>query len=480
MAEFGTIGTVDDIKKQLIEANKTYEGLKTWEQLYGSVSLMGKQAESALTYDYAKAMSEAYASSLQSEAGIMSSNLGQGFKQRELETNQSILEEAFASYQQNYLEGLQSVAESTAKAEAGVTSELETQASNTEALNASVYNYLEYVFKTKPDLFKELNWEEYLNITPRLDADGKEILDDDGNIVYDKSLKSWQELTTAKLDDNNEYTSLVDEQGYLTVKGVDFYDKVMNQILTGKEGVSTYQSWLRETNPELYNWSQTYNPYDYNSYMDPNTGEIKNTNIGSFRTLVGLTSGDQTYAFVERFGGLTEKELNTKFESFKADFKNINTKDPEKYVKSLNEITEDIKDLTRTMGIESEIEEAVGGWDNLTNILNEYVTNAQNIEDSLRKEHLKQTAKIAAGTALTAKAASLIPLIGGFAAGLVTVVGAGVEIGVSASYQEAINNVNKQAIEDAKNAYANMIFGFTNYAQQMRREKQKNYKTNNK
>ena len=40
------------------------------------------------------------------------------------------------------------------------------------------------------------------------------------------------------------------------------YDKVMNQVLTDEYGVSSYQEWLKETNPELYTWSQSYNPYN--------------------------------------------------------------------------------------------------------------------------------------------------------------------------------------------------------------------------
>lgn len=353
MSEFGTIGTVDEVKRQLMEYDKTFQGLKYWEEMYGSVSLMGKQAESAVTYDYAKAMSEAYASSLQTDMDIMSSNLGQGFKERELSENQLALEEAFASYQQNYLEGMQTVAKTTAEAEASVTSQLETEAKNVEGLNASVYNYLEYLFKKDPNLLETLGWQEYLNYTPKLDAEGKEITDEEGKVVYNKSLKSWDELTTPQLDDNNEYISLVDNQGYLTSKGIDFYDKIMNQINTDQYGVSSWQNWLRETNPELYNWSQSYNPYNHATYVDPNTGEIKNTNIGSFRTLVGLKPGDQTYSFAERFAGMTKKEVDESLSKF-IDYSNKLSQSTSN-IKDIKNYTNEIKSLITKYGISEDL-----------------------------------------------------------------------------------------------------------------------------
>lgn len=476
MSEFGTIGTVDEVKRQLMEYDKTFQGLKYWEEMYGSVSLMGKQAESAVTYDYAKAMSEAYASSLQTDIDIMSSNLGQGFKERELSENQLALEEAFASYQQNYLEGMQTVAKTTAEAEASVTSQLETEAKNVEGLNASVYNYLEYLFKKDSNLLETLGWQEYLNYTPKLDAEGKEITDDEGKVIYDKSLKSWDELTTARLDDNNEYTSLVDKEGNLTIKGVDFYDKIMNQINTDQYGVSSWQNWLRETNPELYDWSQSYNPYDYSAYIDPNTGEIKNTHLGSFRTMVGLTSSDQTYAFIERYGGLTEKELNNMFDDFYADINNISTKNFDKASVDLDNIVTDIKNLTDKLGISADVEEVIGGWDNLKN---EITTYGNNIINSVSDEDTW------AGVAQGLIAGATIGAAGGFigsgiglligaAGGLI---GAAVGAGRTAEKKRAAQDA---AIENAKNSYTQAITMLIEYAKSERRKKQIEFNNNNK
>ena len=49
------------IKQQLKEANRDYIGRKTWENLYAGIDIAEKQQIGALKQDYAKAMSDAYA-----------------------------------------------------------------------------------------------------------------------------------------------------------------------------------------------------------------------------------------------------------------------------------------------------------------------------------------------------------------------------------------------------------------------------------
>ena len=82
---YGSVFTTDVLKQQLKEANRMYDGRKTFEQLYGNIALAEQKALSSLQQDYSSAVSEAYLSSLGQEQNILSSNLGQGFKERELE-----------------------------------------------------------------------------------------------------------------------------------------------------------------------------------------------------------------------------------------------------------------------------------------------------------------------------------------------------------------------------------------------------------
>lgn len=353
MAEFGTIGTVEEIKKQLIENNKTYEGLKTWEEMFGSVSLMGKQAESAVTYDYAKAMSEAYASSLQADIDIMSSNLGQGYKQRELEENQLALEEAFKSYQQSYLENMQTVAESTAEAEANVNAQLETQSEYTQKLLNKPYEYLKYMYDTYKDnteLFNSTLWKRYLN--------------EDGS-----DLKSWEEISSTFYDADNN----------LTIKGAEFYDQMLNQIasqqLTYNENEVTknytsFYEWLRTNDSELAEWYISTNPYDYAPNM---MGQSLQSS--SFRTLIGEKSYDEAYSFAERFGGMNKKEIDDMFNEF---LTTVNTGKKDN-IDNMISLIDNIEILAKDLGINDEFEKEFGSWENLRTTLSNI---KGNIDDS--------------------------------------------------------------------------------------------------
>ncbi len=465
---YGPVFTTSNLKQQLAEMNRDYLGRKTWEELYGNIAFSEQKALASVDTNYSSAIGEAYMSSLQQEQNILSSNLGQGYKDQALLENEMALEEAFASYQQNYLQNKASVLASTTEATEQVTSALTTQAENTVAMANSAYDYLSYLYKEygDTDLFKDINWSKYLNFTPVLDAEGNQQYDEEGNLIQESSLKTWEQLVKG----NESSRGLFDENNNLTITGADFYDQIMNEISSKKYGekYKTYGAWLEETNPELFEWSRSYNPYNYNPYIDAE-GNMVNSNIGSFRTMFGMTSGDETYAFIERYGGMTEKQINNLFTTFQKDFDNINFDDPKEYASSLNTITQDIKSLTASLGIEEEIGEALGGWNNLTKIINTYVTNAENTEKALDAEYYKKLAGIAATTGATSAALAFIPFIGGFASALTVASGAGVAAGVTASYNEH----KKQARQNnAKQAYTNMIQALITAAQSKRREKE--------
>ena len=94
--------TEQQAKQQLKQLNRDYLGRQTWEKMYGQIDLGTRQAENALTYDYAKAVGEAYQSSIAAEQNIMSSNIGQGFKEQAMYNNEQALQDAYNSYLQNY------------------------------------------------------------------------------------------------------------------------------------------------------------------------------------------------------------------------------------------------------------------------------------------------------------------------------------------------------------------------------------------
>ena len=320
MANYGQIFSANDIAKQLKEANRTYEGLKTWEQLYGSVNIAEQQMMSSLKQDYSKEIGQAYLSSLQQEQDILTSNIGQGYKEQMLSENQLALEEAFEAYQQNYLQGVQSISENTAKATSQITSQLEQQADYTKQFAESPYQYLSYLYDEYNDneLFTQDEWKRYLTT----DEEGVE------------RLKTWEELTQNFFDENNELTTL----------GVDFYDQMLNQIAQGEYGLPSYGKWLSETNEDLFNWMQTYNPYNYTE---------AGTQFGTLKTMLGLKSTDDTYTFAERFAGMSKEEVDESLSKF-IDYSNKLSQSTSN-IKDIKNYTNEIKSLITKYGLSEDL-----------------------------------------------------------------------------------------------------------------------------
>ena len=354
--------TEREAQKQLQSSNRDYYGRKTWEQQYGNIDVTKQQAESGLTYDYAKELGQAYSSAMQSEQAILGDKYSTLNKPQAIQSIDQALQEAYDAYLQNYQKGISNIDKSASEATSQITKNLETEAANTKLMQESAYKYLQYLYQNYSDspMFQEELWKRYLTT--------------EDNVTR---LKTWEELSS----------ELYDAEGNLNIKGADFYDQMMNQISQGTYGdtskygqITDYYSWLRSENPDLYDWAKSYNPYDYSMYYDPTTGEFVNSKEGSFKTMVGLTSSDQTYSFIERYGGMSEKDITNMFNKFVDDVKNIkvtdtmDSKDLEKYSSNLKNITTNIKDLSKQLGIEKEMEELVGGWDNINNQLDKIIS----------------------------------------------------------------------------------------------------------
>ena len=419
--------TEREAQKQLQSSNRDYYGRKTWEQQYGNIDVTKQQAESGLTYDYAKELGQAYSSAMQSEQAILGDKYSTLNKQQAIQSIDQALQEAYDAYLQNYQKGLANIEESASEATSQITKNLETEAANTKLMQESAYKYLQYLYKNYSDspMFQEELWKRYLTTENDINR-----------------LKTWEELSP----------ELYDAEGNLTIKGADFYDQMMNQISQGTYGdtskygqITDYYSWLRSENPDLYDWAKSYNPYDYSMYYDPITGEFVNSKEGSFKTMVGLTSSDQTYSFIERYGGMSEKDITNMFNKFVDDVKNIkvtdtmDSKDLEKYSSNLKNITTNIKDLSKQLGIEKEIEELVGGWDNINNQLDKIISRD-------KSEYEKATSTL-----------RKIPIVGW----------------IANLFAETMSE--GQTIKNLKDYYLSTIQSMITYSQSQRRQKELEY-----
>lgn len=500
MDNYGYIFDKSSIKQQLKEANRGYDGRKTWENLYGSIDLAKQQQTSKLKQDYSKAISDAYASSYASNSAIASSNIGEGYKEAAMLEIDNALEAAYDSYRNNYLSSLSEVEGVANEAASSVTESLDYQAENTKKFAEKPYEYLQYLFNKYSEGSNDVNpfytneqWKKYTY----------EETDDNGELTGNRLLKSWDDVMSvgAKstyIDENgneqSEWTGLFDDKGNLTIKGVDFYDQIINQ--KAYEGsVDSFGSWLAQTDSDLYDWSTSYNPYDYNDAQ---------TNLGSFKTLVGLGSTDEQYSFIERFGGLGKTEIDGMFSKFTDKVSELEKKVSDstgRYgkatIKDYESLTNEIKHITDDLGITEDIENDMGmSFDGLAEYMSNLVSNSSSNADIWLESGLSAlslglgTGGLAYQTAAAGTAGTTAAMLGetaaasssagpaGWIIAAVFAVAAATATGISTS--ESMKKQNKQNEIVAKNAYNDLVANLVAYSHSKRRQVQGDFYKHNR
>lgn len=473
MAQYGMIYDTASIKSQLAEANRDYYGRKTWEDLYGSIEYAKQKQIGQLEQDYSTAMAEAYASAYRANQGIAASNLGEGYKAVSMEETDLALEEAYNAYKQNYLSGVAEIETAAAKQTQTVTDALTEQAEYIKDFANTPYQYLQYVFEQYGEgeqseniFYNEEMWKRYT----------KEVKDEQGNLTGERELKSWEEIADygayEEIKDEfgnvqKQWTGLYDEQGNLTIKGADFFDQMINQLAYEGRGIS-FGQWLAENNQELYDWSQSYNPYDYTE---------AGSNLGSFKTMVGLTSTDEKYTFMKRFGGFSKSEVDKMYSGFTSKLTELNRKVAQSSGRDAKEITTEFTDLTKEigkltdqLGITADIEDELGmSLDDLGKYLANNASAAVSNGDIWWQGILTTGASIGSGALIGAKFGGGWGALAGAIVGTIV----GVISGISGSEQtKAQNRALSQASRDA---YDELVTTLITYSQNKQRQAQINY-----
>lgn len=484
MAQYGMIYDTNTIKSQLAEANRDYMGRKTWENLYGSVDLAKQQSLSTARETYDTNVLNAYSEAFKSNQNVMSSNIGQGYKQQIMTDTDLALEQAYEAYRNNYNQQVAQINQQAQQSQAQVTSALEQQADYTKQLAEAPYQYLEAQWNRMEDLGEDTNpfyndklFSEYTTT------------DETGA----RRLKTWEEIANkGATDEAGEFTGLYDDKGNLTTKGIDFYDKMLNFAATQDSGLQSFGEWLSGSNQELYDWAKSYNPYDYTQ---------AGTNLGSFQTMVGLTSTDQQYSFIERFGGMTEKEVNNLYQGFTDKIANIDFskagREGKDITKQFVDITNELKTLTDSLHITADIEKELGmSFDEFAEDMSQRYKAAKGNWDIWSSGLLTVGAATASGAAIgatvgtkvgasvgTGAGSAMLPGLGTAAgAGVGTVGGAGVgaiiggAIGLIGGTIQAIadsnamENANRAYSEESKKAFNTLLTQLITYSQYKRRQ----------
>lgn len=453
----GTIYTASQAEKHLLESNRDYNNKLTWQNAIIGTNAQAAAAQSKLNQQYINASTDAYVRYLQNKNAIEGSDVVGIGREQLLQQTESALQDAYNSYAQSLQEGRSEIAENQQAALTTIQEELDKQAQYTADYTNAHLGYLKELWNRYENdentLFDDPNWAKYKRYTVAMtDENGNPLLDENGNVMYDETQPSL-------LTDDELIGLLYDEQG-LTFSGVDFFDQLENEIANYDTGYS-WSDYLKETNPELYEWANSYNPYNY-----VNDGQ-GNTNAGTMRTMYGMLSDDQTYQYAERFGGITKSQLKSTWNelrnSINIDELNVDT--------NFEEVDKVIMDLVDDFGLTSEFAKA--------GITSETI--GQIREQILKEYNDDLYGEIAAGTAVTttlgaaaagAAAGSLVvPGIGSLVGFLIGAVGGvGVSISIAMDANEHEEEIRNKANKELQQAYNQFVTQLTNYTASKRRQ----------
>lgn len=330
-----------EIKKHLLENNRDYNNQLAWRNAFANNDLAAQKATQAVDVNYGNLVNNAYSSFLDNKTAIDNSNIvGAGFGNLN-ESNLSTLNSAYDTYSQNRAKSSDTIEEARLKSEAGINTALTTQADNIRKYADSHFGYLESMYDKyelgENAIFQEQGWSKYL----------RDEVGEDGVATGAKRLASKDELMRDFYDTENN----------LTIKGLDFFDQMQHQAAQQGSGTS-FNKYLADSDAELYEWSQSYNPYDHTQDIYGNS-----TNLGSFKTMFGMAADDSEYTFAERFGGLNSGEIKNMYK----DFENVTNEiakfdtetDTHKIVEKVKTASSNVFKLTEELGIDKELE-AVG------------------------------------------------------------------------------------------------------------------------
>ena len=509
----GMILTGNQASKQLYESNRDFYNRKTWENLLNTNAVAALKAENKIIKDYTDTSAEAYVSYLKNKNTIQNSGVvGSGMDEL-LKQNELALEEAYNSYRQSLNENVGAIQESASENQQNIYDALTEQGKMTAEYNNLHYDYLEKLYKQyqsgENKLFDELNWQKYLTRDLNTELTDEQIdeynsLIANGNTItpeqealylQDYRLKTREELSSAaweELTDENgnvigkDYTSLYDENGNLTVAGVDFFDQIENAM--ANSGGYSWGDFLSENNQDVYDWAMSYNPYNYTD---------DGTNAGTYRTMTGRMSTDYAYSFAERFGGLTEKKINSIYEDYTKAAEDLANKientdvggKGKGYQEEVRNLVDEIKNLAVELGIDKDLEQEMGmSWDD---VINQIDTNIQNSRsngemtgDWFNTFFGQGTASSATGAAIAYGAGTATTAIGSTLLGASTaipVVGQaiGVTIIIAGALMAAHNassgvadqrRLNEELTKQTQQIYNNLLTGMVDYSLTKKRQ----------
>lgn len=323
---YGMNITASDAQGAIKEAYKDRAGVNTWTKLLNQAGADYTREMSALQEDYSEAIGEAYKSSLKNRENIDRLGLATGSRNELLSENRNALMDAYETYLSKYASGAATAMENYGSNVSAIEQALGDEAGNVSKILGKIYDYAASTWsgdsaKYMYELFDKYGLGDVFN---------REEVGLVGNEKqYDYGVKSWDELQNLIYDENHQMTKF----------GRDFYLRTLDLTGTEAEGVSSFGRWLAENDPELLEWFNSADPYNYTE---------DGRRSGTIRKLLG--QGAQDYGNALSASDLTKEKSSL-------------NKDIEQGVK---DIVNPIDDYIANKGTEKTFRDALDKFTNFT------------------------------------------------------------------------------------------------------------------
>ena len=504
------IGTKSDIVNFYNQQEQDMFGNRAWANARAAIDYGYQQASAQLQRQFGEQVAAAYNASLQQRSQVLGSNMGIGAQKQLLAGLDADVAQAYNSYLSTRYSDEQNLAAQTQTLQENIDTTISDLAESQLGLDEQLGAYYNFLTTNYADvLMNDKMFAKYLTDEVLVDAEGNPILDEEGNIQYvtdeegniKKRFKTLTELDEAVANEivnedgtiSKEWQGFHDAQGNITLFGQDYYDLMLNYF-GGHSGAPSFEDFLRKNYDEVdektqakreaaYEFMKSYNPYTLNNLED-------NTQLGSFKTMVGLTSTDNTYQFMERFGGWSKGEVRSLFSDFEdrldkmTSWNNYDMK--EQAQKNVNYIRDTMNDLAKVAADLGISEDELGfSWSNLDKILQEASLTSHTSAEMANEAFAAMGIGGVSGAGIASKvtvAGELLPGLGTAAHWISTAIG-GV-IGALAGLTSVVGTIDSQRTENKENViwardnYQRALELMINYSMAKHAELQKRFANN--
>ena len=438
--------TKSSITESLMELDTGTKG-GYWEETAKSYSDQLREGLKSYGGAFNEAVDEAYGAYQRQQRFLNQSDVVGTGKSAFNESLRSSYLSAYDTYRQNLSEGASGLYENYTNQLQTLSDTLDERANNFAEFGNKHYEYLQYLYNKYYISSNQAygpwsqGWFKNMFVVTNTDpVDGKPVFDENNNPVTDEQgnqlyehLRSMQSLYNASTDEEGVYTSVYDDDGYLTEFGRAYFDLIEN--MEYGEDAETFGDWLYKNNQELWE-------YMYESPNIFDTTASQYGNVGTFKELTGREARDYEYSIAEHFSAMSKGTIKSFFNDIYSKIDEVfsgNLKDvAQTAVDNAGQIVDQLEKLANDLGIQEDFGDNT--WNELRNFIK--------MTDKYTKSGGKMTGDFFAGFTTGAGAGSagaMASIVTGpaapFIGPILALIGVGSGIGLGST---AVDNDRKQ------------------------------------